>query len=216
MLKDGAALGVPQGSRQGTGTTERLARPVPARCPRGGLDHKAQSRFGTLGRRSGPLLAFLLMVGSIGCGQGIPEPPDPRRVPLLLTPDPLFPTGVREISLERHGCYGICPIYRVILHKGDQARYLGTAHVDRKGSYTGSVFFTPVALWMRSQPTLMDKSESLPVITDGETVTLTITFDDGREIVKEFGTGSEREDLWVAAEVIDGVSSKIRWEVSEQ
>jgi hypothetical protein len=35
---------------------------------------------------------------------------------------------------------------------------------------------------------------------------------DGTQIVKQFGTGQDRLDLWAAGEVVDGVASGVRWE----
>jgi hypothetical protein len=128
--------------------------------------------------------------------------------------DPLFPSRLAAVTLERKGCYGTCPIYSVTLRNDDGASYTGIAHVDRVGEYVGSTRFQELGSWVESQPTLVDKSEKLHVITDGESVVLTIRSRDGKVVTKQFGTGSDRPDLWAAAEVIDGVASKVKWQKS--
>jgi Domain of unknown function (DUF6438) len=126
--------------------------------------------------------------------------------------NPNFPSQVTSVTLERKGCYGTCPVYSVKFRSDDGASWTGIAHVDRMGTYIGTTSFQKLGLWIESQPTLMSGSEQLKVAVDGETVVLTIRLRDGATIVKHFGTGSERKDLWAAAEVIDGVASKVRWQ----
>jgi hypothetical protein len=129
-----------------------------------------------------------------------------------VTADPVFRGRVSEISLQRGGCYGTCPVYSITLRSDGSARYRGIRYVDRSGEYSGKYRFSELGTWLESQDKLLDRSEDLPVAIDGERVALTLVLRDGRLVSKRFGTGSGRRDLWVAAEVVDGISSKVRWE----
>jgi hypothetical protein len=189
--QSGRSAGLPVQELSGTGRSLRsLGAPLNAQ-PFGGL-----SRLATV-------LVLILVPCGVARGQAKAAPG---------VRDPVFPSRISVVSLERKGCYGTCPIYSVTLRNDDGASYAGVAHVDRRGNYTGRVTFQKLGLWLENQPTLVDKSENLPVIIDGEAVVLTIRFRDGKKVSKKFGTGSDRPDLWAAAEVIDGVASKIRWQ----
>src|SRR4051812_41638679 len=66
----------------------------------------------------GPLgVAGLIGLGlvaalSLECRKRVETPDPPAQALAALTPhDPLFPSAVAEVSLERLGCFGICPVY---------------------------------------------------------------------------------------------------------
>jgi len=131
-----------------------------------------------------------------------------------LAAKPLSEARLSEVRLERRGCDGPCPIYSVTLKGDGRAVWTGLANVDRRGTYTGAIDFQQVAVWLQSQPTMMNKSEDLPIAVGGEWVVLTMVLRDHTEIVKRFGGGAglDRLDLWAAAEVVDGIASRVHWE----
>jgi hypothetical protein len=103
------------------------------------------------------------------------------------------------------------PSYSLAFHRDGTATYLGDSYSERKGRYTGRTDFDPLARWLQAQSTIVDKSESLPLVLDGGRVTLTLVFRDGRKIEKSWSVDPRRADLWAAAEVVDGVASQVQW-----
>lgn len=47
--------------------------------------------------------------------------------------------GIRQIGLERTGCYGECPIYTLIINSDGTFRYHGERFTKRRGNWYGSV-----------------------------------------------------------------------------
>jgi len=107
----------------------------------------------------------------------------------------------------------MCPVYSLSIANDGLASFVGR-HAERQGRFGAHIPFSELADWIDGQPSLMSGSEDVPIAVDGERVTLTIFLKDGKAIVKKFGTGSGRPDLWAAAEVLDGLAAKVQWEKS--
>lgn len=123
---------------------------------------------------------------------------------------------VERIELERTGCLGSCPVYRVSLSRTGQAVYEGEHHVDRSGRYVGEVY-----LWYFAQLAYaleridfedLDRSYRPSAwVSDRPTFIVTVAFTDGREVqVSDYGSQAPPE-FWLLTKAIDAVAEDIEW-----
>jgi hypothetical protein len=62
--------------------------------------------------------AILLLAGFLGTAQASPS------------------SEITQIVLERTPCFGVCPVYKLTIHRSGKVQYEGKAHVWEEGSQT--------------------------------------------------------------------------------
>ena len=123
---------------------------------------------------------------------------------------------VDSIVLERHACYGTCPVYRAVLYRDGLAVYHGKAHVQRTGIWRGIVspmdferlaFLAEYIRFAVLDSTYSEQVTDLP----GTWITVGWRGSRGQQTVYEYGWfGPPR--LWVFTTVIDAVIDGINWQ----
>jgi|GEM_PF-2201527 len=119
------------------------------------------------------------------------------------------------IVLERSGCFGTCPAYKVRFDKTGVATYAGEAVVSMVGSYTGEITFSDFvhlcnAMEHMNFQWMKDSYEAN--WTDDSSATVTLYDEDG-DVVKsvyDYGRAGPIE-LWLIQQSIDGIVNKIEW-----
>jgi hypothetical protein len=121
-------------------------------------------------------------------------------------------TRISEIVLERSGCFGICPIYRITLRKDRTASYVGKRHVEKVGNYYGEAWqFDRLAHWIEMEHFSSFESEYEKGISDADVVRTSIVLDGRRKTVTTYASGGGPIELWAINAAIDGVAANIRW-----
>jgi Domain of unknown function (DUF6438) len=119
-----------------------------------------------------------------------------------------------SITLNRTGCFGTCPVYRVTLNVDGAAEYKGTKHVPRIGTFVGRVRFydfAQLALLAERAGFMSLRERYAGDWTDDETTSLTIRARTGQEkTVEDYGSFGPPE-LWALQRAIDGVVESITW-----
>lgn len=124
-----------------------------------------------------------------------------------------------SISLQRQGCFGICPTYEVTLRKGGEASYTGYEFVERERAWVGRIDIHAYARLCY----LLDEMEFGGLESryaagwpDEETVVVTVTHSTSRApvTVTEYG-GFGPPRLWAIELAIDGVVGAIGWTQQE-
>jgi len=118
---------------------------------------------------------------------------------------------VTEITLERRGCYGGCPVYKVVLNKDSTAIYTGMRNVDRIGRYKGFVHFDRIAAWMESQGFFDLDEEYAKGWQDSEVVVTSAVRGGTRKTVTTYNSGEPPLELWGINAAIDGALTQAGW-----
>jgi hypothetical protein len=120
--------------------------------------------------------------------------------------------GISEISLERTGCFGNCPIYKVTLRRDGTATYLGKRFSRRDGVFHGKLGygFERLAEFLYQQGFFnLDENYSAP-FTDLDTAIVTVVSDGKTKAVTDYGSAAPVE-LWGLEKLIDSISEEITW-----
>jgi Domain of unknown function (DUF6438) len=115
---------------------------------------------------------------------------------------------ITEITLERKGCYGTCPIYKVTLRSDNTFTYIGIKNVTQIGESTGWVYFDRIAKWMESQGFFNMNDKYAEGWADSEVVVTTAVRDGQRKTVTTYNSGEPPLELWAINAVIDGEISR--------
>ena len=122
---------------------------------------------------------------------------------------------VSEITLERHGCFGSCPVYKIVLRADGTASYVGTANVARLGTYQGEIYFWRLAKWVETQGFFELQNEYATNWVDSEQATTSVVRDGERKTVWMGNTNEPPDALWGINAAIDGEASHIQWKKVE-
>ncbi len=121
--------------------------------------------------------------------------------------------GTTEITLERHPCFGFCPVDTVTLRADGSAVYEGKQHVPRIGRYPGSVSprdFNRLSRFLQDQGFFQLKPRYAVPATDLPTI-VTVVTRNGRQVrVENYGDAGP-ESLWLIERAILGVASTVAW-----
>jgi len=118
-----------------------------------------------------------------------------------------------RIDLERTGCFGTCPIYRVSLFRGGRAELHGVRYMERIGDFEGKVnVFDYGKLCYLLKRLGFDQ---LPLRftadwTDSPTYIVTAVAGDSTKAVSDY-SGVGPIELWAVQEAIDAVRQRIEW-----
>jgi hypothetical protein len=121
--------------------------------------------------------------------------------------------NLEKISLERTGCYGDCPIYKVTIYGNGTFLYYGKMFVRKAGYYTGRVdewdlariteYIDAINFW-----DLKDHYEAM--VSCQPSIITTIVMDGKSKEVMDEG-GESPAQLWALEELIDKFVSNARW-----
>ncbi|MFN2397911.1 MAG: DUF6438 domain-containing protein [Gemmatimonadaceae bacterium] len=126
---------------------------------------------------------------------------------------PESPDLITEISLEREGCLGPCPVYSMTLRSDGTALYCGRYFVPREGQFAGVMpkaeFRRLAALVFNHGFFALDERYFKPV-TDLASVITTVTAGEYKKVVDNYGRyGPHRLELLEKA--IDRAAARIEW-----
>jgi len=125
-----------------------------------------------------------------------------------------FAEGISEISLERKGCFGSCPIYKVTLKRDGSVVYVGKDFVKRRGTFRGKLhgyYFNQLAELMYRQGFFNLKERYSAPVTDQDTVITSVVRDGKLTSVQNYG-GEAPVELWGIESAIDAVVEQVTWE----
>ena len=124
--------------------------------------------------------------------------------------------GISEISLERTGCFGSCPIYKAVLRKDGTVIYIGKDFVTRKGLWKGKLVygFSSLAelIYRSGFFNLRDKYEA--PYTDLDTSLISVVRDDKRKTVTNYG-GEAPIEVWGIEKAIEALVANVEWQKSQ-
>ena len=193
-----------------------------------------------------PLPAFAcgLMLSLAACTAppappAIPEPssasaetpmPKPKQLPPVVGPvvpkrsAPVETGGATDfaVELQRQGCFGRCPSYRLSLSADGQVRFFGERHVGSLGEHQAQVAVETVAALraeLQREPYSSlngrytpDDSRCGPAATDMASVSMSIREADvTRNIEHYLGCSQAPPSLRALAKAIDEASGSARW-----
>lgn len=120
---------------------------------------------------------------------------------------------IDEITLEHTGCFGSCPIYKVILRRDGFASYTGKDYAERKGSYHAKLDRLPFEnlaqlIYGDGFFNMRDRYEA--PFTDLDTMIITVLRNGKRKTVEAYG-GSYPIELWGMAIAIDAIADEMKW-----
>jgi hypothetical protein len=123
-----------------------------------------------------------------------------------------------SIRLERHACFGTCPVYSVELTRGSgygagSAVYTGESDVDKIGSFVGEIDIFSYGQLCQLLDALgfasMDENYAASW-TDDSTVVLQATTADGTHRVEDYGRQGPPA-LFALQLSIDAITDRIEW-----
>lgn len=120
--------------------------------------------------------------------------------------------GISEISLERTGCFGTCPVYKITLRKDGTATYVGNSYARRRGTFDGKLeygFEKLAELIYRQGFSNLENTYDSP-FTDLDTAIVTVIKDGKVKTVSDYGSAAPVE-LWGIERLIDSISEEIVW-----
>ena len=126
-------------------------------------------------------------------------------------------TGISEIHFERTGCYGKCPVDKVILRSDGTASYIGKMYVEKIGQYKGTFNrkdFYRLAQFLQTQRFFDLKAHYNPQIKDAfGGITTVIRRGEIKEVAVE---GDDKPiPLWNIEKAILGVAAEVTWKKDE-
>ncbi len=129
---------------------------------------------------------------------------------------PLPTIHIKEISIRRTTCLGTCPAYKVSLHSDGSAIYEGYYNVTMKGTYTGHYSADILQKLEPMLPCIFDTTGTMrsPII-DASNIIISVTGDDGKTR-GAFCSSGDRDRINVIANIIDQISTQIKWEKSKE
>ncbi len=121
--------------------------------------------------------------------------------------------AIKRLSLQRSGCFGSCPVYRVQFFRGGKATYKGVSYTQRKGTYEGEVGYYGYGLLcsLVERLNLMGMSDDYQAgWTDDETITIEIETKDGIKTIADYGRQAPPEFQAFRA-LFDELSERTMW-----
>jgi len=118
-----------------------------------------------------------------------------------------------QVTLERTGCFGTCPAYKVTIKSDGTVIYHGEAFVEHIGDYKAKLYFGCLEFLSASLDKLgfwrLKTSYSAGSMTDLPTEYITAVSDLGTQKIREYGQGGPIE-LWMSLTLVDGLLSDAR------
>jgi Domain of unknown function (DUF6438) len=128
---------------------------------------------------------------------------------------------ISEITVDRQGCFGSCPVYTLTLRKGARSEYVGSRTVGNK-IFGGSGHYSaePVSAEAFDQLSKFITDFSFfnladqygPAAEDIEKVTVTVKTPMRSKSVTIYDTRNAPFPLWTVLTLADGVAANLHWE----
>ncbi len=167
--------------------------------------------------RPASLAPVLFLVAALGCRAAAPDPYDFLRQPGVgvESEDSLWARlPYDSIYLRRDPCFGTCPSYEAVFHRGGTARYRGIRFVEREGEYHGRITIQDYGrlAWLLDRFEFMAMPDSFKATyTDLPGAVLgAFRRDAGTRMVYDYGYVGPVE-LWTLREVFDAIAGQIVW-----
>jgi TonB family protein len=139
---------------------------------------------------------------------------------LVQTPNPATDTAVSEITVERKGCFGGCPVYTLTLRRQGSSTYIGKRSEARIGQYTAKQVyggdFNQFTKAISDLGFFNLHDEYGAGWQDAEQVNVTVTTPLRSKIVKTFNFAEAPFVLWTVVMLADGVAANLPWENPNQ
>jgi hypothetical protein len=112
---------------------------------------------------------------------------------------------ITEITLERTGCFGTCPIYKVTLRRDGTISYNGKQYVQLKGAYEGRAYgFDRMAQLILASGYFKLKDNYTANATDLPSAVTSVVANGKRKTIENYGDFGPVE-LWGIEMAIDGI-----------
>lgn len=129
-------------------------------------------------------------------------------------------TEITEITLQRHGCYGSCPVYTVTFAGDGYVQYVGLpnyfgrADGRKVGTYFGtSKEFASLADWIMLQNNFAEMNEDCKQgAKDTEVVSTTVVIRGQRKTVTVCDSSKASRELQAIYKAIDDAVSRVAWQ----
>lgn len=121
-----------------------------------------------------------------------------------------------RMTIQRTGCYGICPTYSIEVRGNGEVFFSGEQNVPATGhfhSHVSQAIVDHLLSCFRKADYLSLKDEYVAMITDNPTCITSIQFDTVRKSVKDyvgFAAGMP-ENLWQVEREMDQIAREKRW-----
>jgi TonB family protein len=126
---------------------------------------------------------------------------------------------VSEVTVERMGCFGVCPVYMLTLRRQGASTYIGKRSVARIGQYTvnhvygGDLDQLSKAI---SDFGFFDLQSENGGPEDAEQVAVTVTTPLQSKTVKTLNFAAAPFALWAVVMLADGMAANLVWENRNQ
>ena len=125
---------------------------------------------------------------------------------------PVSKDQITEVTLERTGCFGTCPIYKVTVRRDGTISYNGKQYVELKGAYEGTVYgFDRLAQLIIASGYFKLKDNYASNATDLPSAVTTVVAKGQRKTITNYGDFGPVE-LWGVEMAIDGMLKGARLE----
>ena len=112
---------------------------------------------------------------------------------------------ITEVTLERTGCFGTCPIYKVTLKRDGTLIYEGKRFVQMMGTYKGRAYdFGRLARFILSEDYFNLKDDYSAPVTDLPSTITSVVRGGQRKTIRDYG-GVAPIGLWGIEMSIDGI-----------
>ncbi len=121
---------------------------------------------------------------------------------------------ITEVTFERKGCNGFCPVDIVAFHRNSSHTYTGIRYVDRIGSYQADQreYKFDVLVKVLERVNSADLNEDYGRGTfDAQVITLRVTRGGKSKIVTSYDPERMPVELVIISSFIENVVPKIRW-----
>ena len=120
-----------------------------------------------------------------------------------------------EITVERKGCLGPCPVYKLSLRKNGTSTYYGEKFVERIGQYSAKEFpgfdFDRLSRAVSDLRVFDLHDEYEAEWIDSERVIVTVVRPSESKTVRSFYFSKAPFELWAVVTLADGIAANLRW-----
>ena len=126
---------------------------------------------------------------------------------------------ISEITIDRQGCFGSCPVYTLTLRRNGSSTYIGKRSVERSGQYTAKQIY--LGDFNQLSKAISDigffgLQDSYGGSIDTEEIVVTVATPLQSKTVKTVNFAEAPFALWAAVTLADGVAANLRWENPNQ
>lgn len=128
----------------------------------------------------------------------------------------LSETGITEITIERTGCLGVCPVYTAVIQIDGTVRYHGKWNVARRGDHTGKLppYAIPLLVQFIADSDFCSIRSEVGFEDDAPTTTTSILANGTRTSIRCIGESGNLR-LWAVNALIDQVIAEAKWTSKE-